>query len=226
MTLRLVVFDVDGTLVDSQQQILAAMIQAFEGIGLVPPEPAAMRAIIGLSLPVAMAQLAPEAGARDHDRLAEGYRQAFVAQRAVGGAEADAPLYPGALAALRALAARDDTLLGVATGKSRRGLEHLLDCHDLRPFFITSQVADDHPSKPHPSMLWQAMAETGVDAAQAVMLGDTGFDMEMARAAGVTPLGVGWGYHAPARLRDHGAVEVLADFAELPTALETIWRQG
>lgn len=226
MTLRLVVFDVDGTLVDSQGQIGQAMCTAFAGLGLAPPPREAVRAIIGLSLPAAMTRLMPDAGAEDIDLLVAGYKRAYVAQRAEGGAEAAAPLYPGAMAALRALAQQDETLLGVATGKSRRGLEHLFDLHDLRGLFVTAQCADDHPSKPHPSMVWQAIAETGVDPAQVVMLGDTGFDMEMACAAGVVPLGVNWGYHAPQMLRDHGAVEVLSDFAELPSALETIWRQA
>lgn len=226
MTLRLVVFDVDGTLVDSQGQIAQAMTTAFAGLGLAPPLREAVRAIIGLSLPMAMARLMPDAGAEDIDRLVEGYKRAYVAQRATGGAEAAAPLYPGAMAALSELAEQDETLLGVATGKSRRGLEHLFDLHDLRRFFVTAQCADDHPSKPHPSMLWQAIADTGVDPGQVVMLGDTGFDMEMACAAGAVPLGVDWGYHAPETLRDHGAVEVLSDFAELPSALETIWGQA
>jgi phosphoglycolate phosphatase len=114
----------------------------------------------------------------------------------------------------------------VATGKSRRGLEHLLDAHDLRRFFVTPQVADDHPSKPHPSMLWQALSETGVAPGDAVMLGDTEFDMTMAGAAGVPALGVGWGYHPPEALRASGAVDVLAEYADLSPALTTIWRQA
>lgn len=224
--LRLVVFDVDGTLVDSQGQILRAMRTAFEDVGVAQPDRAAVRSIIGLSLPDAMALLAPTASDADRLRLVSGYKEAFAALRVAGGAEAASPLYPGARAALDALAEIDTLLLGVATGKSRRGLEHLLEAHNLRRFFVTTQVADDHPSKPHPSMLWQALSETGVAAGNAVMLGDTEFDMNMAGAAGVSALGVGWGYHPPDALRASGARDVLAGFADLSPALDTIWRQA
>lgn len=224
--LRLVVFDVDGTLVDSQAQILAAMRTAFEAADVAPPDRAAVRSIIGLSLPDAMAHLAPAASETTRTRLVSGYKEAFFTQREAGGAEAASPLYPGARAALDALAEIDTLLLGVATGKSRRGLEHLLDAHDLRRFFVTTQVADDHPSKPHPSMLWQALSETGVAAGDAVMLGDTEFDMNMAGAAGVHALGVGWGYHPADALRATGALDVLAGFADLSPALDTLWRQA
>lgn len=226
MSLRLVVFDVDGTLVDSQGQIHQAMEDAFAALGLTAPDRAAVRGIIGLSLPQAMAVLAPDVPQDTQARLVTAYKEAYFTRRTQGGAEAASPLYPGARAALEALAADEDVLLAVATGKSRRGLEHLLDAHDLRSFFISTQVADDHPSKPHPSMLWQVLSETGVEAAAGVMLGDTSFDMEMGRAAGLSSLGVSWGYHPAQTLRDHGAVEVLPEFGALLPALNTIWRMS
>ena len=120
-------------------------------------------------------------------------------------------------------AGREDVLLGVATGKSRRGLDGLIEAHGLEAMFVTRQVADFHPSKPHPSMIHAALAETGVDATHAVMIGDTSYDMEMARNAGVTGIGVGWGYHAPAEL-SKATPHVLDDFAGLPGVLEQIWK--
>ena len=158
---RLVVFDVDGTLVDSQHLIIAAMDACLRRRR--PPAAGprgACSRVVGLSLPEAMAALVPHLPERETLRLAEHYRDSFVAQRAAGG-EARAPLYPGARAALDRLAADPATLLGVATGKARRGLDHILAAHGLGPLFATTQTADDHPSKPHPSMLLAALAETG-----------------------------------------------------------------
>src|SRR5690606_31267228 len=132
------------------------------------------------------------------------------------------PLFPGARAALDALGARNDILLGIATGKSRRGLAHVLFSHDLEGRFATCQVADDHPSKPHPSMIAAALAATGVAARDAVMLGDTTYDVAMARAAGVAAIGVSWGYHPAAALHEAGAMRILSHFAELPDAIDQI----
>ena len=216
--MKLVIFDVDGTLIDSQVMIVGAMAAAYGEEGLDCPDRAAVLSIVGLSLPVAMARLSPELPAARIERLVAAYKRDFAAQRV----QETAPLYPGARAAVQALGARDDILLGIATGKSRRGLDHVLEAHRLSGWFITRQVADDHPSKPHPSMLLAALAETG--AAQAVMLGDTSYDMDMARNAGLLGLGVAWGYHPPELLTGAGAVAVLRDFAELPAALDGVWR--
>ena len=114
-------------------------------------------------------------------------------------------------------------VLGVATGKSRRGLDHILAAHALQGAFATCQVADDHPSKPHPSMVLAALAETGVDPSMAVMIGDTSFDMEMGRSAGVATLGVSWGYHPVADLLGAGATRVIDGFAALVPALDQMW---
>jgi phosphoglycolate phosphatase len=216
--LRLVIFDVDGTLVDSQAHILASMERAFAGLGLVPPDRAATLSIVGLSLPVAMARLAPDAPDRVDDLVA-GYRSAFAALRAEGDAAALSPLYPGARACLERLSAEPWTLLGIATGKSRRGLDHLLEVHGLRGLFQTVQVADDHPSKPHPAMLQACLTETGVVSAQAVIVGDTSYDMEMGRAASVRGIGVSWGYHPADALLRAGASRVIDRFEALPDAL-------
>ena len=214
----MVIFDVDGTLVDSQGHIHAAMTAAFEGRGLAAPERAAVRAIIGLSLPQAVARLA---GCPAPD-LVEAYKEAYAALAPSAGSAEAAPLFPGAREALDALAARG-TVLGVATGKSRRGLRSVLATHGLEGAFATVQVADDHPSKPHPAMIAAALRETGVEAERAVMLGDTEFDIDMAAAAGVPSLGVAWGYHAGAALAEAGAVRVLERFADLLPALDAMW---
>lgn len=221
--LRLVVFDVDGTLVDSQAHILAAMSHAYGALGVEPPSREAVLGIIGLSLPVAMAQLSPELTAQDQVALVEGYKESFAKIRVSGEPRQMSPLYPGAREAVEGLLARDDLLVGIATGKSRRGLDHLLEAHGWVGTFVTEQVADHHPSKPHPSMLHAALTETGVEARDAVMIGDTTYDIEMGRAAGLATLGVTWGYHPEASLARAGATAIIKDYAALPAAIERIW---
>lgn len=222
----LVVFDVDGTLVDSQAQIVAAMAAAFGAEGLDLPPRQTLLSIVGLSLPVAMAHLVPGSDAGRIGRLVEGYKASFSANRQAGGPSGTPPLYPGALEAVTALAQHPDVLLGIATGKSRRGLEHLLEAHDLRSHFVTLQPADLHPSKPHPAMLRAALDEAGVAPGAAVMIGDTSFDMAMARAAGVAGLGVTWGYHASQVLVDEGAETVLDGFEGLIPYLQASGRMA
>jgi phosphoglycolate phosphatase len=217
MTLKLVIFDVDGTLVDSQADILASMAAAFASEGLAPPPREAVLGIVGLSLPVALARLLPEAEAPRLDRMVEAYKSAYLGLRQSNGPAAS-PLYPGIAALLDRLAGYERLLLGIATGKSRRGLTALLDGHGLARRFVTTQVADDHPSKPHPSMIFTALMEAGVEADDAVMIGDTSYDMEMARAAGVRGIGVSWGYHPAERLA--AASAVVGDAAALQQAID------
>lgn len=223
--LRLVVFDVDGTLIDSQDSIHGAMASAFAALDAPLPPRHEVLAVVGLSLDHAMARLLPGTGP---ERIAEAvarYREAFLESRTRNGAEAGSPLYPGAREALDALHARDEVLLGVATGKARRGLDHATRAHGLDRFFVTRQTADRHPSKPHPAMLMAALAETGAEAGQAVMVGDTTYDIEMGRAAGFRTIAVGWGYHGPDALREAGADRLIEDFAGLIPALDDIWSE-
>lgn len=216
--IRLVIFDVDGTLVDSQNEIWTSMQAAYAGLGLSVPDRTAVLGIVGLSLPAAFAQLSPEFDASLRDRLAAAYRSSYMELRQKSGPNAS-PLFPGARAALDRLQGNAGTLLGVATGKSRRGLDAVLALHDLARYFVSLQTADHHPSKPHPSMIRACLSDAGIDASRAVMVGDTRFDMDMARAAGVRTIGVSWGYHPAHHL---GADVVIDNFAVLHDAVNDL----
>jgi phosphoglycolate phosphatase len=216
--LNLVIFDVDGTLIDSQNMIVTAMDRAFAAHGLTAPPRAEVLSIVGLSLETAMRTLVKEEPEALCGPLAEAYKAAFFELRQ--SKEHHEPLFPGALAALDRLAGREDVLLGIATGKSRRGVNAIMDLHGLHGRFVTIQTADDHPSKPDPAMVAAAIAETGVLPQRATVIGDTTFDMEMARAAGARAIGVGWGYHPNDALTASGAQIVLSHFDELDPVLE------
>ena len=218
---RLILFDVDGTIVDSQADIVAAMAAGFGSAGIPAPDRASTLSIVGLSLDHAVAALTPGIPADQQAVIVDGYRKHAVAAREA--ASVGPPLYDGMVPLLRRLAAEPETLLGTATGKARRGLDHMIDMHDLGGVFTTLQCADNHPSKPHPSMALTAMAETGVAAAATVMIGDTTFDMELGKAAGARAIGVTWGYHVPEALEQAGADVIVDTVAALATTLEA-WR--
>ncbi|WP_088560065.1 HAD-IA family hydrolase [Arboricoccus pini] len=214
--MRLIIFDLDGTLVDSQATIVACTRSGFAAEGLEPPPAQAIRRIIGLSLVKAMEVLLGRSDPVLAARIAEGYRAAFQIRR--NDPTLQEPLFPGSRAMLEDLSRRG-LIMGVATGKSMRGVHSMLTTHDLGGFFTTLQAADGHPSKPHPSMLIEAMAETGVAPEQTAMIGDTSYDMEMAKAAGVRPIGVDWGNHDRSDLLQAGAVSILSNWQELTPAL-------
>lgn len=208
MSQRLAVFDCDGTLVDGQAAVCDAMAAAFAAHGLPAPDRHLVRRSVGLSLPQAVRALLPDAEEELRQGIDLAYRGAFRAAREAG--QLVEPLYAGIRELLDAL--RDDGwLLGVATGKSDRGLEHCLATHGLSGHFITLQTADRHPSKPHPAMLEAALFEAGAMPGSAVMIGDTAYDMVMAVGAGVRALGVDWGYHTPNELTEAGAEAVARD---------------
>lgn len=206
---KLAVFDCDGTLIDSQVNILRAMRQAFERHGLAPPPAHATRRVVGLSLVESMRVLLPDAKPALHASLAEAYKGAFQRLRADRSLDPE-PLYPGIAPLLERLRARG-WQLGVATGKSDRGLALALAHHGLADHFVTLQTADRHPSKPHPAMLEAALAEAGAAPGEAVIIGDTVFDIAMGVAAGVRAIGVDWGYHDAGELIDAGAIGVAAN---------------
>jgi phosphoglycolate phosphatase len=214
---RLALFDCDGTLVDSQHTIGTAMDEAFVNARLDPPGRAATLQIVGLSIYEAMQALLPEGDDALHRSLAEEYKQAFHRMRAKGLVEE--PLYDGILQTIDALDAAG-WMLGVATGKSDRGLALCLAHHGIADRFVTLQTASRHPSKPHPAMIDAAMAQAGAGPETTVMIGDTSFDMAMAVAAGTRALGVAWGYHTADELRSAGAHSIAAHPRDIMFELE------
>ena len=213
--IKLALFDCDGTLVDSGATIVGAIGETLVEHGLEVPCAEASRRVVGLSLHEAMASLAPDGDGDDHAALAATYRAIFFRRRSEGRIEE--PLYAGMIKLLEAFEA-GGWLLGVATGKSDRGLRHCLESHGIAARFVTLQTADRHPSKPHPSMALAALAETGAAPESSVMIGDTAYDMAMGRAAGMGAVGVGWGYHDSGELIAAGAHGV----AETPLEVMTI----
>ena len=216
--MRLIVFDVDGTLIDSGAHINDIIMAAFTEARLPLPTAEAARGIIGLSLEVAMARLSGLSGAQ-LDRLVTSYRRLYHQSIAHLNAE---PLYEGIRDMLDALKAEPGTLMAIATGKGMRGVERLLKLHGLESHFVSKQTPDSNPSKPDPGMLISAMSETGVGPEQTVMIGDTSFDMEMARAAGCFALGVNWGYHSNEVLRATGAHVTIDTVPELIPAINAM----
>lgn len=196
------------------------MDQAFADIGLPHPPAPSVRATIGLSLSGIAARLLPDGDAALQAALVEAYRARYFAARSMAGA-APEPLYDGIAEVITALGDAG-WLLGIATGKSMRGLTRLLAAHGLSDRFVTLQTADHHPSKPDPSMCVAALDETGCAAEDTVVVGDTAYDMVMARAAGALALGVSWGYHGPAELQSSGAHALATQPDQLPAIMDNL----
>ncbi|OYQ32750.1 haloacid dehalogenase [Niveispirillum lacus] len=216
MSLKLALFDCDGTLVDSQHAIVAAMEAGFADQGLPPPAARDVRRVVGLPLVDAVARLAPTLSVTTHEAISEAYKAAFYRNRLAG--THSEPLFDGVVAALDALEAAG-FLLGIATGKSRRGLDATLAHHGLAHRFVTLQTSDRVAGKPSPDMVFAALAESGADAAGTVVIGDTSFDILMARNARVRSIGVAWGYHDGAELLAAGADLLVQEYAALPDAV-------
>lgn len=220
--MKLALFDVDGTLMDSQAMILASFAKAFTVTGVPLPPRSELLGVVGLSLVKAMAVLRPDDNAEHHENLAQSYKQAFWTYR-TDGSFPEVP-FDGALDLLRRLQARDDVLIGIATGKSQRGVRHIIDQFGLEGVFSTIQTSDDAPSKPHPGMILQAMAETGASPEETVMIGDALFDIEMAHAAGVKVAAVSWGFQPKAVLERAKPHAIVNDFNELEATLGSFWQ--
>jgi phosphoglycolate phosphatase len=217
---RLALFDCDGTLVDSQANICRAMEEAFATADLAPPPRTAIRRVVGLSLAEVMRALLPDGGHEAQRAMVQGYRDAYQRLHATAALDAE-PLFEGVADTLAALHA-DGWLLGVATGKSDRGLARVLAHHGLADLFVTLQTADRHPSKPDPAMAIAGMAQAGVAPHRTAMIGDTSFDMAMARAAGMVAVSVAWGYHTTSELADAGAEVIAEQASDLPALLRQL----
>jgi phosphoglycolate phosphatase len=220
MTVKLSLFDCDGTLVDSAANICRAMGDTFARHSLAAPEHHEVRRVVGLSLLEVMRRLHPRGEDAHHVALVADYKACFSAMRETPDFSAE-PLYDGIAEVIDTLGA-SGWALGVATGKSDRGLAMVLAHHGLAARFVTLQTADRHPSKPHPAMALAAIAEAGATPETTIMIGDTSFDMAMGRAAGAAALGVSWGYHEPDELIAAGAQAVAEHAAELPAALDAL----
>lgn len=214
--MKLVLFDVDGTIIDSQNIIVASMESAFASVGLAAPSRADALSIVGLSLPYAFIPLVGADG--PIQELTAAFKSAFAGFRA--NAVIASPFFDGARELIGALGERDDVMLGIATGKSRRGVDYIFEKYNWRHLFTTVQTADDAASKPNPEMIYRAMAETGVRAQDLVMIGDTTYDMAMATNAGVRSIGVAWGYHGVDTLMSQGADAIVSSYAELGETLD------
>ncbi len=213
---RLAVFDCDGTIVDSQHSIIHSIHSAFSRYNLPKPSRESIRRVVGLSLTEAFKVLAPGEKPARHEDLRIAYSESWQDLQAGGGISE--PLYPGLGSMLDKLET-GGWLLGVATGKSHRGLVATLAKHDLADRFVTLQTADRARGKPHPEMLFNAMNDTGARPENTVMIGDTTYDIEMAVNAKVRAIGVAWGYHDVEELLASGAEVVVDNFSDLPTTL-------
>lgn len=216
--MNLVLFDCDGTLADSFGVICETMRRCFVTAGLPAPDEAATQGIIGLSLDLAIHRLAPTLAPDALPGMVEIYRDEFHRLRA----EDSFPerLFPGIEPMLRDLALHDDVLLGMVTGKSRRGVRLVVEAHALESIFQVVRTADDCPSKPHPAMVLECCREMGVDARRAIVIGDATFDMQMARAAGADALGVVWGAQRRDALIAAGAGDVAETVPDLVALLD------
>jgi len=219
--MKLIVFDVDGTLIDSQSHIASAMMMAFKKYGLESPTSRDVRLIIGLSLPEAIKKLYPKGSDILRKKIIASYIDSFALIRK-NGAYQIPRIFVGMKDLLEDLYHKNEYVLGIATGKGLTGLEHVLGATDLKDYFSTIQTADNHPSKPHPAMLYSAVKETGILPENAVVVGDTSYDMDMGKAAKFKTIGVSWGYHSSEVMREKSDIFVKTP-KEISSSLKRIW---
>lgn len=216
--MRLVIFDLDGTLIDSVKLIVDTVTAAFVAVSEPVPTEQAIRSISGITARDAMGILAPDATPERVEEILASYRAHYLQRAGI----ANEPLFDGALAALDRLQAKPETILAVATGKGYRSAVTLLENHDIIGRFHSVQTPDHNRGKPDPQMILTAMERAGIGRERTAMIGDTVHDMRMARAAGVSAVGVGWGYHDVAELRQAGADTVIERFDQLDGALDQL----
>lgn len=211
--MNLALFDCDGTIVDSAAIIHACMERTFDDFGIPRPGFDHTKSIIGLTLDIAIARMLGRMVDTEVAAMTARYKEHFMLYRQEGGPLES--MYEGLLELISGLAARDDVILGVVTGKSRRGLDAILAHHGLTSAFLTTRTADDCPSKPHPAMVLECCAEAGIDPARTFVIGDAVYDMQMAASAGACPIGVSWGYGPVDALKAAGAAHVVSQAHEI-----------
>ena len=218
--MRLVIFDLDGTLIDSVALIVETVTNAFAAVNEPVPDERAIRAISGITARDAMAILSPDATPERVEIITDSYRKHYLS----GAGLAREPMFQGALEALDRLQADPETILAVATGKGHTGAVHLLGLHGIVERFNSIETPTHNRGKPDPQMIHTAMSKAGIEAGRTVMIGDTVHDMRMARAAGVGAIGVAWGYHDAVQLHEAGAHIVIERFDELDAAVDRLTR--
>lgn len=209
----LIVFDWDGTVMDSTAVIATSIQSACRDLGLTVPTDEAARHVIGMGLAQALQHAVPDAPEHLYQPLADRYRYYFLAQ------DQTIPLFAGAAETIAELHEAGYSL-AVATGKSRKGLDRVMDSSGLRDYFHASRTADETFSKPHPAMLQEIMDELGIGAERVLMVGDTTHDLQMAINAGVDAVGMTYGAHPKDQLRELQPLALLDDFHELRTWLK------
>lgn len=219
--MRLIVFDLDGTLIDSVTHFVETVTESFTAVGQPVPDETTIRSVSGITAWDAMALLAPGASRTRVDEILDSYRTHY---RARAGVQRE-PLFPGALDLLDGLQSDPDTILAVATGKGYQGAITLLERHGIIGRFDSIQTPDHNRGKPDPMMIETAMSRVGADRRQTVMIGDTIHDMRMARAAGVGGIGVAWGYHTTDELLREGAGALVQRFDEIDATIAGLLEQ-
>ena len=211
--MKLALFDCDGTLVDSGRLIHEVMVRTFEHHGHARPHYDATKSIIGLTLDTAIARIMG-VEVDDHIRaMMQHYKDIYGPVRQEPGFQE--PLYDGVAEMMATLAAREDVLIGAVTGKARKGLDLIRTAHGFETVFFVSRTADDCPSKPHPAMVLECCADAGIDPADTIVIGDSVYDMMMAKSAGARALGVSWGYGEADALAAAGADVIVHEVAHI-----------
>ncbi|WP_105382336.1 HAD-IA family hydrolase [Neorhizobium alkalisoli] len=212
--MKLVLFDCDGTLVDSAGLIHETMRWTFAQFGKPEPQVEDTKAIIGLTLDIAISRMQGKEHVDDEAiEMTAYYKSLFSVVRQ--DLDFKEPLFAGIRALIDEIGPREDLLIGAVTGKSRRGLNLIMETHGFDRYFVVGRTADDCPSKPHPAMVTECCDETGMRAADTLVIGDAIYDMQMAKAAGATAIGVSWGYASVEELTKAGADAIVDHPSEI-----------